>query len=411
MPRSTLDRSHASLPTSGGPIGAARRLSGLLLDPRVVALTFVLLSVGIGLQRHLLGDDVIDGRRYTHYNNYVIFKASFAHLRNGQDLYILYPEEHWDLFKYSPTFAALMAPFAMLPDVIGMLVWQIAGSLLLWAGLWRAPVADERARMMAAWLAALPLVQSLQNAQSNAHVAGLMLLAFAWLERMRASRAGLAVAFALFIKIYGALAILGALLYRGRARALALFACWVSALAFLPLLFVSPRQLAFLYSSWANLLAADQSASTGVSVMGWLHNWFGVDPPKLAVVAGGAALMSLPLLLLMLRRSRAHTDPTFRAIFMAALLIWVVIFNHKAEPNTFVIAVAGVGLWYIAQPPSLITRVLAGSVFVFTCVSTTSVFPVIIRRTFVQPYSMRVVPCILVWAAAIWDLMLRTRRA
>lgn len=41
------------------------------------------------------------------YNNYVIFKMSFPHLVNNEDLYIVQPEEHWDLYKYTPTFAVL----------------------------------------------------------------------------------------------------------------------------------------------------------------------------------------------------------------------------------------------------------------------------------------------------------------
>ena len=39
------------------------------------------------------------------YNNYVIFERSWDHLVSGQDLYAWHPEEHWDLFKYTPTFA------------------------------------------------------------------------------------------------------------------------------------------------------------------------------------------------------------------------------------------------------------------------------------------------------------------
>ena len=36
------------------------------------------------------------------YNNYVIFERSWDHLVSGQDLYALHPQEHWDLFKYTP---------------------------------------------------------------------------------------------------------------------------------------------------------------------------------------------------------------------------------------------------------------------------------------------------------------------
>ena len=48
-------------------------------------------------------------------NNFLIFRAAYSHLVAGRDLYIAYTAEHVDLFKYSPTFALLFAPFAWLP--------------------------------------------------------------------------------------------------------------------------------------------------------------------------------------------------------------------------------------------------------------------------------------------------------
>ena len=377
-----------------------------LLRPRVVLTVFVLLSVGAGIQRVLLGPSQVEGRTYTHYNNYVVFTSSFTHLIEDKDLYVLYPAEHWDLFKYSPTFAALMAPFAILPDALGVIAWGLVGSLALFWGLYRFPVGDERSRMAAAWLLVLPLLQSLQNTQSNQHLAGLVILAALWLEERRISQAALAIALAFFLKIYGAAAVVLAVLYPARGRLGLHLGVWLVVLGLLPLLFVSPSQLVFLYQSWVGLLAADHSASTGVSVMGWIHNWFGVDPPKTAVVAAGLAVMLAPL-----TRVRAYADQTFRAIYLAALLIFVVIFNHKAEPNTFVIAVAGVAIWYIARPRSWVSITLVALVFVFTCLSTTSAFPLVLRRELVQPYSLRVLPCMLVWAVAVWDLVRRPSRA
>ena len=371
-----------------------------LLAPRVVLAVFVLLSIGAGIQRVALGPSDVEGRTYTHYNNYVIFTQSFVHLAAGQDLYVAYPEEHWDFYKYSPTFAALMAPFAALPDAIGVVVWGLAGSLALFFGLWRLPVGDERSRMAAAWFLTLPLLQSLQNSQSNHHLAGLVLLTAVWLEAQKSASAAAAAALAFFLKIYGGAAVVLAAMYPWRARFGLRLAAWLVVLGLLPLLFVTPAQLLFLYKSWAGLLAADHSASTGVSVMGWMRNWFGIEPPKTIVAAVGLVIMLAPLV-----RLRAYADPAFRAVFLAGLLIWLVIFNHKAEPNTFIIAVTGVAVWFIARPRRWWSVALVTAVFVFTCLSTTSIFPLVIRRTLVQPYSLRVLPCILVWVVAVADLM------
>jgi hypothetical protein len=374
--------------------------AGLLLRTRVVAAAFVLLAAGAAVQRVALGPSVEQGRVYTHYNNYVIFRDAFTHLRRGQDLYTPYPDEHWDLYKYSPTFAALMAPFAPLPDLIGLAVWDVLGAALLFLGISGLPLGTERSRMAMAWLVSLPMLQSMQNSQSNAHVAGLVLLAAVWLERRQEMRAGLAIALGIFVKIYGGLAIVLALLYPSRVKGVGWTVGWTVALGLLPLLFLSPWHLVELYRSWGALLANDQAAYTGVSAMSVLQSWFGLAPPRAAVAAIGLAITLLPL-----ARVRAYPIVEFRMLLLAALMLWMVAFNHKAEPNTFVIAVAGVAVWYLAAPRSSLRIVMVTLVVVLTCLSTTSIFPTIVRRALISPYSLRVVPCIMVWGAAVGELL------
>jgi hypothetical protein len=365
----------------------------------VVAVAYVLISIGAAFQRYALGPNIVDGHAYTHYNNYVIFKDSFAHLLHGQDLYVAYPDEHWDLYKYSPTFALLMWPFAILPDLAGLALWNLIGSMALFVGIWHLPMANERWRMAAAWFVTLPMLQSLQNAQSNAHVAGLVLLAGAWLEAGGAVWAALAIALGFFVKVYGVVALAIAVLYPRRLKCGAWFALWLLALGLLPLAVVSASRLLWLYESWGRLMTVDQAAHTGVSVMSLVENWSGISTPKAVVGFAGLALTLLPLI-----RVREYSSRHFRLLFLAALLVWMVIFNHKAEPNTFVIAVAGVAVWYLVQPNTPLRNSLALLVFVLTCLSTTTIFPNVLRRSLIQPYSLRVLPCLLVWLAAIVEL-------
>jgi hypothetical protein len=56
-------------------------------------------------------------------NNFRIFRHSFFHLSNHQRLYIEYPSEYWDYFFYHPVFAFLFAPFAVLPENMGLFLW------------------------------------------------------------------------------------------------------------------------------------------------------------------------------------------------------------------------------------------------------------------------------------------------
>ena len=75
------------------------------------------------------------GRLYEPLQNYAIFRDAFRHLVAGKDLYAAFPLETWDLYKYSPTFALLMFPFAALPYGAGAVVWNLTNSLVLFVAV------------------------------------------------------------------------------------------------------------------------------------------------------------------------------------------------------------------------------------------------------------------------------------
>jgi hypothetical protein len=167
----------------------------------------------------------------------------------------------------------------------------------------------------------------------------------------------------------------------------------------LPLLFVSIHQLQFLYQSWGNLLSWDAGASVGLSVQGWLHTWFHFDAPKNGLLAFGAIVLLLPLL-----HINAWKNLQYRLFYLAAILIWMVIFNHKAESPTFVIAFSGVLIWAYCQKATAITTTLLWMCFVFCSLSPTDLFPAFIRQELVIPYVLKAVPCIFIFFLLVYQL-------
>ncbi len=340
------------------------------------------------------------GLEYTRYNNYVIFKQSFAHLVEGKDLYRLFPLEHWDLYKYSPTFALLMAPFAQLPDALGLFCWNLLNTLVLFFALWRLPAYSPNLRLWMLGMVLAELVTSLQNSQSNGLMAGLLIFAFVLMEQKKPAVAALLIVLSVYIKLFGLVAVLLFLCYPERWRALLYAIGWTLLLAALPLLVVSIGHLGFLYQSWFYLLQNDHSASIGLSVAGWLHSWFGIAESNLTVMLG-ALLLCLPLL-----RFPCFPKYWYRAFFLASILIWVVIFNHKAESPTFVIAISGLAIWFMSQRPGWPNLAFVGLALVFTVLSPTDLFPRGLQNSLVQPYALKAVPCILLWLKICLDLML-----
>ena len=43
-------------------------------------------------------------------NNFLIFRWSYLNRAAGHDMYAAQPQHHTDLYKYSPSFAVLLAP-------------------------------------------------------------------------------------------------------------------------------------------------------------------------------------------------------------------------------------------------------------------------------------------------------------
>ena len=374
----------------------------LLTNSKFIAAVYVVVTLLITIQSYTAAPKFFDGVACTGYNNYLIFKASFFNLLQDADLYKLYPEVYWDLYKYSPTFALGMAPMAVLPDFFGLLFWNLLNAMVLFWALYRFPSGDQKINSFMLWFVLIELVTSIQNSQSNGLIAGLTILAFSFLERKQIFWACLFIVLTVYIKIFGIVTFVLFLFYPEKIKFIAYTVFWTLLLFFLPLLVISPTQLQFLYASWGDLLQADHSASYGFSVMGWLHSWFGLDLPKNVVVLVGVLLFCLPLL-----RFKNYKDIGFRLLMLCSAMLWVVIFNHKAESPTFIIAMSGVALWYFLQAPKIENTILVIAAFIFTSLSPTDLFPSFIRNEWLVPYVFKAVFCILIWFKIIVDLFVR----
>jgi hypothetical protein len=262
------------------------------------------------------------------------------------------------------------------------------------------PVPDDRVRLAAAWFAAVEVMTALQNAQSNVLIAGLLLLAFSFLERHRMALASLMIVAASFIKPFGLVAFSLLLFYPEKKKAILFSVLWTVLAALLPLIVVSPGELPGLYASWWRLLSMDYADSSGLSVMAWLQSWFHINPPKTIVTLIGIALFCWPL-----TRVKRYGDFNFRLLVLCNVLIWVVIFNHKAESSTYIIAMCGVAVWFLTQDATPVNIALGSLAFIFTSLSPTDVFPRSLSATLFVPYAVKAVPCILIWLKITYDLI------
>lgn len=367
---------------------------------QIVLFVYIGIAVIAAAQGLLAGPKVYvpGGRPYIDYNNFRIFKFSFYHLIHGKDIYRAFPDDHYDLFKYSPGFAFCFGLLSWMPDPIGLLLWNLINSLCLLAAIRMLPGINDEKKSRILLFCLLELLLSVQNTQSNGLMAGLTVLGFAQAERRNYILSTLFIVFSFYIKIYGAVAFVFYLFYPGKWKLIGWSAFWMLLFAFLPLAAVSGHQLFFLYQSWAHLLLNDRSASIGLSVMGLMEKWFDLASAKNVVTVGGILLFLAPLL-----RWRLYRDRGFRLLFLASALIWMVIFNHKAESPTYIIVMAGIGIWYFLRERGRLDVWLLILAFLLITMSVSDLVPPGIRNGFIRPYGIKAVMAIVIWGKIAYE--------
>ncbi|HUR30344.1 MAG TPA: glycosyltransferase family 87 protein, partial [Saprospiraceae bacterium] len=379
-----------------------RQLTRWIFHKKFILALFLITALVASTQSLFLGQKkyIAGGIEYNTYNNYTIFKRSFYHLANNEDLYFPYPLEHWDLYKYSPTFAFLFGGFALLPDMMGLPLWNILNALVIVLAVYYLPKLTNPQKALILLCCVVESMTAIQNEQSNGLVAGLLILAFGLCERKYFLLGALCIVLTVYIKIFGLIGFIWFLFYPDRWKFVLYGAMWLILLFFLPLLVIDFYQLKFLYKSWGLLLSQDHSLSQGLSVIGWLQSWFKIDPNKTVVAITGAILFLIPFLKWKLYRVYA-----FRLLSLASILIWIVIFNHKAESPTFIIAMAGASLWYFMQKRNWPDTVLFISALILTTLSPTDIFPFSFRREIIEPFVLKAVPCIFIWGRITYEMV------
>jgi hypothetical protein len=295
---------------------------------RALAVLYLLCGVVAGLLSLALGQS----------KNLTVFCHASEALLAGRDLY---DGSSVDWFKYSPTFALLFVPLAVVPRWLAAAAWGALNFGAAYVGMDLACADDRRSRIALA--AALPgILLATDGDQSNLLVAGVMLAAFAMWTRGRSVRAGVLVAGGALVKVFPLAAALFALLHPDRERSL--FRILVAlGLAFgMPLLVLRPDALVAEYASWLALLRADHENR------GWSLATIARDHglPVLAVQLACVATVAVPLAVALV----GPTTARFHRRFAALLFVVLVLSNHRSEYASFVISAMGLGLWLADGP-------------------------------------------------------------
>jgi hypothetical protein len=324
-------------------------------------------------------------------NNFLIFRAASVHLLHGQDMYAAYPALHLDKFKYSPTFALLFLPFAVPPFAIATLLWNALNAGALWVAI--GMVLPRRGAVVARAIVFLDMLGSLQNVQSNALVAGLIILTFAAYERRHTVLGTISAVVGASIKVFPLAALSFAIFHPRKVRVAVATLVATAGLLLLPLLVTPLQTLLAQYASWRAVESHD-ALDRGFTVMQMVELLFHQGWPNWPQQLAGVLLLVAPVLV----RHDRFTEWSFRRLYLCSVLLFCVIFNHQSESPTFVIAATGAAIWFAA-----IGRPTRGewALFVFfvvcTILASSDAMPRVIQRELFDRYHFKTVPCIVLW--------------
>jgi len=359
---------------------------------------FLLAATGVVLKIRL-GQDKI--------GNYLIFENAFWNTIHQTNLYFVDPSKNLGSYLYGPLFSYIIAPFAVFPINTGAFFWGVFNAAFLFLAIRKLPVSHKDQNIIL-FVSGVEMMTSVQNMQINCIIAALIIFSFIYVERQKEISATLFIAVGVLIKLYGIVGVAFFFFSKQKLKFIFSFFLWLIVLFCLPMLISSPSFIVQSYIDWYHTLVAKDIVNTyseyqNISIMGMFRHIFKTEYLNLIVIVAGAIIYTLPFF-----RVSQFKNKRFRLSYLAFALIGVVLFSSSSESPTYIIAVAGVGIWYILQNKTqwLILFLLIFTLLL-TSLSSTDFFPAFIKLHFVRPYSLKALPCFLIWIVLAYQLLVR----
>ena len=343
------------------------------------------------------------------HNNFLIFRGVFWHTLQKLSLYDFYPKEYNDHNHYGPIFSLVIAPFAVVPDALGLLGWLVVLALGMYYAVRRLPLEEGR-QIFLYWFCAHELLTALQMQQFNIAIAAIIVGSFAAIEKGREVTAAFLIVLGTFVKLYGVVGLAFFFFVKRKPRFILALIGWSVVCFVAPMLISSPEYVLGQYVEWYERLAAKNGENTfalmqNISLLGMIRKISGSAAySDLWVILPGLALFGLPYL-----RFSQYRHLAFRYGILSSVLLFVVLFSTGSESSTYIIPFAGIALWYVTSPWKRTGWDVALMIFAFvlSSLSPSDLFPRSLREAYVLPYALKALPPTLIWLRLSYELLTR----
>ena len=342
-------------------------------------------------------------------NNYRIFRGVFWHTLQGTSLYAEYPLEYYDVNHYGPFFSLVIAPFALMPIPLGLVFWCIALSLTLYFAITRSTFSSWQ-QMFVLWFCSETLLTSLFMQQFNIAIAAIIIASHALIEKERDFWAAFLIVLGTFVKLYGIVGLAFFFFSRHKGKFVLSLLFWGVVLFVAPMIISSPGYVVSQYHEWFVCLVEKNgenlaSEAQNISALGMVRRVLGnPEYSDLLILAPALVLFALPYL-----RFKQWRNEGFRMTLLASVLLFTVLFSTGSESSSYIIALSGVCVWYFAAPWQRGKADIWLLVFVFllSSMGSSDLYPRAIKREYIQAYSLKALPCLIVWLKLCWEMMVK----
>jgi hypothetical protein len=371
----------------------------ILLNPKYIFGVYLIISVVTAISKYLRGDYAI--------NNYLIFKNVFFNTIHQKNLFVHYPDLYFDLNHYGVFFSVLIAPFAVMPDWLGISLWNIANTFIFVYAIHKLPLSDSK-KAIFALLCLQEYITAALSLQFNIALTGLLLLSATYIYEKKEVKSVTAILVGVFVKIYGIVGLTQFFFIKNKVKFI--LSGLIIAVLFLviPMAYSSPQFVIQSYADWFHSIVEKNNENQvlgnmqDISLMGFFRRILGdASISNLVFLAVGLPLFAAPYI-----RIKQYKNYAFQLMILASTLLFLVLFSSSSESPTYIIAVTGVMIWFFIQKertPWLIGLLIF--VIIFTCFSTSDLFPKDIRLNYIKKYSLKAVPCIIVWLRVVYELL------
>lgn len=339
------------------------------------------------------------------YNNYLIFKYMFVHAWEGVTMYGTYPDQYFDQTHYGPVFSIFIMPFAVLPDLFGLLLFQLLNCWIVFYSVSRLRIKNWQI-IGILWLVTNEMYSAFVNTQFNPMTGALFILSFVLIERKKDFWASLPILFGAFVKLYGIIGLIFFFFAKDKKKYILGCLCWSVVLFIAPMLISSPEYVIQSYGEWITRLTVKNSINyngllTDNSVMGLVRHVSGyLELSNLPFLAAGAVLFLLPYI-----HKTNFDDHRFRLFGLASALMLPVLFSTGSESSTYIIAFLGIAIWYVNhdRPFTKMQIFLIVFALLLTSFSTTDLVPKA-GKLFIREYKLKALPALIIWLTVIYEM-------